>query len=87
MGRIIVFIYMYFKRNLKDKFTSPSGAPDLARFRLVDMYTKCTHQDVKRAVIDGFTSISSVLRVVIAIVAFGTEIDCPDIRRIIVRRC
>ncbi len=92
MGRMIVFcrtydsvtsIYTYFKRNLNDKFTYPSGAPDLARFRLVDMYTKCTHQDVKKAVINGFTSTSSVLRVVIATVAFGMGIDCPDIRQII----
>ena len=66
LGRVIVFcrtyvtsIYMFLKRQLKEKFTYPPGAPDLARFRLVDMYTRCTHDESKGAVIEGFTSSDS----------------------------
>ena len=51
MPRIIVFckrydecsrMYCLFKYYLRDLFTEPPGAPNLPKFRLVDMYTKCT---------------------------------------------
>ena len=91
MDRIIVFcrhyeevteIYYFFKQNLGTHFTEPPGAPDLARFRLLDMYTHCTHQSVKDAILERFTSRSS-LRIVIATIAFGMGIDCPDVHQII----
>ena len=91
MERIIVFcrryeevteIYYFFKQNLGIHFTEPPGAPDLARFRLLDMYTHCTHQTVKDVILERFTSQSS-LRIVIATIAFGMGIDCPDVHQII----
>lgn len=91
MDRIIIFcrryeevteIYYFFKQKLGAQFTEPCGAPDLARFRLVDMYTHCTHQSVKDVILQRFTSPSS-LRIVIATIAFGMGIDCPDVRQII----
>ena len=54
MDRIIIFCRRY---------EEPPGAPDLARFRLVDMYTHCTHQSVKDVILERFTSQSS-LRIV-----------------------
>ena len=51
MPRIFVFckrydecsrMYRLFKYYLRDLFTEPPGAPNLPKFRLVDMYTKCT---------------------------------------------
>ena len=66
----------------RTQFTEPPGAPDLARFRLVDMYTHCTHQSVKDVILERFTSQSS-LRIVIANIALGTGMDCPDVHQII----
>ena len=50
MAQIIVFckrydecsrMYRLFKYYLRDLFTEPPEAPNLPKFRLVDMYTKC----------------------------------------------
>ena len=50
MHRVIVYchrfedcsdIYMYFKACLAENFTEPPGAPNLPRFRLIDIIYKC----------------------------------------------
>ena len=73
MERIIIFcmkysevtsIYRYFKRSMGKCFTEPKGAPDLSRYRLVEMYTQCTQQSVKDMIVENFTRASN-LRVVI----------------------
>ena len=73
-------LYQYFRGELRADFTEPSGAPDLARFRLVDMYHSVTCSDVKESIIKSFTK-QSPLRIVFATSAFN--IDCPDVRQII----
>ena len=92
MGRTIIFcrtydevtaIYYFFKQQLGYGFTDPPGAPDLTQFRLVDMYTHCTDQSVKDKILQQFTSSSTLPRVVIATIAFGMGIDCPDVWQII----
>ena len=75
-------LYLYFKSYLGRGFTEPPGAPDLPRFRLVDMFMSCTEEIVKESIVRLFTS-DSCLRVVIATVAFGMGIDCHDIRQVI----
>ena len=88
LGKTIIFcrtydqvttIYYYFKQKLGVGLTDPPGAPDIMEFRLVDMYTHCTHKSVNDYIKKNFKE-ESPLRVVIA---FGMGIDCPNIRQII----
>ena len=75
-------LYAFFRESLRNEFTEPRGAPDLAGFRLVDMFMSCTEESVKNEIIKRFSHESS-LRIVLATVAFGMGIDCPDVREII----
>ena len=67
----------YFKSYLGPSFTD---IEDLAQFRLVDMFTRCTHTSTKDIIMKRFTSTSS-LCVVIATIAFGMGVNCPDVHQ------
>lgn len=91
MGRVIIFcktydnvisIHKYFVSALGEYITEPKGSPNYVVYRVVDMYTHCTHPAVKNKILKQFTS-PSPLRVVIATIAFGMGINCPDVRQII----
>lgn len=91
MGRMIVFcktyddvinIYHFLKRKLGTFFTEPKGSPDYAYYRVLDMYTHCTHESVKSKIISQFTKVSP-LRIIIATIAFGMGINCRDVRYVI----
>ena len=58
----------------------PSDAPDLLRFRLVELLQ--SDDDVKGQIISSFTSESS-LRIVCATAAFGMALDCTDVCQVI----
>ena len=75
-------VYLYLKRILGTKFTSPDGAPDLPMFRLVDMFVSLTETEVKDSIVVNFTT-DSPLRVIVATVAFGMGINCHDVRQVI----
>ena len=45
------------------------------------MFTRCTHTSVKKKIIEQFTTPSSI-RIVIATIAFGMGINCPDIHQV-----
>ncbi len=53
-------LYTYFKHGLKEKFTYPTGAPALSKFRLVEMFCGCTDLEVKNQIITSFGSESQL---------------------------
>lgn len=61
------------------EFTEPCGAPDPACYRLIDMFSSCTHPDVKKYILDGFCDPESHLRIIIATIAFGMGLDCLNV--------
>ena len=75
-------IYLYFKTELGEDFTEPRDAPDLSRFRLVDMYTSIIEGDHKDSILRLFTK-ESHLRIVIATIAFGMGVDLPEVWQVI----
>ena len=75
-------IYIYLAHGLGFQLTEPMDAPNVPRFRLVDMFTSVTDQHHKEEIISLFTK-PSQLRVVIATIAFGLGLDCPDVRQIV----
>ena len=78
-------VYLYFRENFGESFTEPVDAPDLPQFRLVDMYHSCTDPVVKETISDTFSSSrqNSHFRLIIATIAFGMGVDCPDVRQVI----
>ena len=92
MPRVIIFckrceecamLYQFFLSNLQEEFTEPVGAPNLSRYRLVDMYMSATDESVKRTIVESFCKVDSPLRVIICTIAFGMGIDCPDVRQVV----
>lgn len=75
-------LYLTFKRELKSEITEPIGYPDVSPFRLVDMFHACNSSSTKSAILTSFLS-QSRLRILVATVAFGMGVDCPNVRRII----
>lgn len=75
-------LYLFFKEQLGVNFTEPPGAPDLPKFRLVDMFTTCTESAVKEEIIQTFTKDSN-LQIVIATIAFSMGVDCPDVCQVV----
>ena len=77
------FIYQFFHSYLRAEVTEPIGMPNLVRFRLVDMYTSITQQDVQNTIIKSFCNAEAPLRIVICTIAFGMGLVCDDIKQVI----
>ena len=68
---------------LGEAATEPIEFPNISRFRIIDMFTACTTSDVKETIISSFTKPDGRLRIVVATIAFGMGLNCPNVRRII----
>ena len=68
---------VYPKSMLGTEFSDPPGAPSLVKYRLLDMYTKCTGASVKEDIVTEFSKPSGRLRFVIATIAFGMGAGLP----------
>ena len=64
-------------------YTEPVGAPNRARFRLVDTYSSATEKEVQDSITKSFSCSKSSLRVLICTIAFGMGLDCVDVTQII----
>ena len=76
-------IYVLLKQKLGPTFTEHPGCPNVTGYRIIDMFTRVLTEQKKDEVLQSFSVIDGVLRLVIATTAFGMGIDCPDIRRIV----
>ncbi len=94
MERVIIFMQTYeawtdafhfFKKELGKEMSDPQGYECFPQYRMVDMFTACTHTGVKDVILALYQDPNSCLRVVIATihVAFGMGLDCPNVRRVI----
>ena len=74
-------VYHFFKQRLKEGFTEPPGAPDLARFCSVDMISHCTHDSAKMTIMtylihNNFTPLNCGSNN-----SIGMGIKCPDVHQ------
>ena len=75
-------LWLMFKKILNKDLTEPPGYHDIAELRMVDYFTGCTEESVKKCILKQFST-PSCLKIVIATIAFGLGVDCPDVQRII----
>jgi len=40
---------------MKEEITDPIGYPDMCRFQLIDMFSACTTEDIKKLIIHLYT--------------------------------
>ena len=76
-------VFKYFRKKLGKDMFEPQGSPNLSQFRIVDMYCSCTSTDVQKSILSSFMKPSGKLRIVIATIAFGLGLDCPDVRYVL----
>ena len=76
-------IYDFFHSKLGKEVTEPVGAPNLAQYRLVDMYTSVTVPTVKEEIEKQMRKDTGSLRILLCTNAFGMGVDCKSVHSII----
>jgi len=72
------------KELLGKNITEPPHLPDnFLQFRLIDIFTAASDNDMREEIITEFCKSDTKLRLIIASTAFGLGIDCKDIARVI----
>ena len=76
-------LWIRFHGYLGENITEPPGSlMNIPELRLVDYFTGCTEEGIRDIILKQFST-PSCLRIVIATVAFGLGVNCPDVRRVI----
>ena len=76
-------LYEKIRNKMGEDFTEPRGMPHrIPEVCLVDMYTGGTSKLVSDTIVKQFCIPDLCLRIVIATVAFGLGVDCPNVRKI-----
>ena len=52
-------LFLFFRDVLEEEITDPIGFPDIAKFRLVDMFTACSTPKLKASILKSFSSTNS----------------------------
>lgn len=76
-------LYLSLASKLANFLTYPPGLSNIQEFRVLDMYTRASSQQLKEMVLASFSKPNGILRLVIATTAFGMGIDCNDIRTVL----
>ena len=77
MDKVIIFCRSY------NDLTDPPGYPNVAKFRIVDKFSASNSPGIKNQILSIFSIPNGHLWIVIATVAFGMDIDCPNIRQVV----
>ena len=77
-------LYHLFEQELGEELTEPNRVhSSLPQYRLVNVYTKATEEEIKRCLLAQCTDASSCLRVIICTAAFGMGVDCIGVNRVV----
>ena len=76
-------MYRTLRNMLGNEFTDPPNYPDFHKFRLIDMYTRASSDEMKKKILESFRTEGGKLRLLIATSAFSMGVDCPDISNVV----